>query len=133
MRYTLGVLFALVPLLAPSAWANPSATVVNAVVASVDGKPITLRDVTRRLANPRDLSLNDASKDPEARAILDALIMELVLSSEAEAKKISVGDDDVERYVEEVARRNNLSKDGFEKALLQQKRSLDDYRQFVRS
>ncbi|MBX7144518.1 MAG: peptidylprolyl isomerase, partial [Oligoflexia bacterium] len=64
---------------------------------------------------------------------LYALSMGVTLSSEAGAKKISVDDDDVERYVEEVARRNNLSKDGFEKALLQQKRSLDDYRQFVRS
>lgn len=133
MKYHTRVLFGLFLILPIPALAERSPALINAVVASVDGKPITLRDVSRRLSPPRDLSVNEAAKDPEAKAILDALIMEAVLSSEAEAKKISVSDDDVEHYVEEVARRNNLSKEGFEKALTQQNRSLNDYRNFVRS
>lgn len=105
---------------------------LDAVVASVDGKPITLQDVCKRLSPPRNLTLKEASLDPEANAVLDALIMEHLVTHEAEAKRISVSNDEVDEYVNEVAKRNNLSREGFEQALKQEGRDITEYKSFVK-
>lgn len=105
---------------------------VNAIVASVDGKPITLRDIAQRMSPPRPLTLKEASLDPEANAILDALIMESLVLAEAETRRLSVAAEDIDNYIEEVAKRNNLSRDGFEKALAQEGKDLESYKQFVK-
>ncbi len=105
---------------------------VNAVVASVDGKPITLRDLSQRLGSGRLLTLKEASLDPEANAVLDTLIMDALVSAEAESRKISVSNPEIEQYIEEVAKRNNLSREGFEKALVQEGKTLESYKEFVR-
>lgn len=105
---------------------------VDAIVASVDGNPITLRDVQKRLSPPRQLTVKEASLDPEANAALDALIMEALIVQEAEVRRISVSDEEIDRYIEEVAKRNNLSREGFEKALTQEGKNLTQYKTFVK-
>lgn len=110
----------------------PHELLVNAIVASVDGKPITLQDVAKRLSPPRSLTLKEASLDPEANAALDGLIMESLVLQEAEAKKLSVSDEEIDDYMTQVAQRNNLSRDGFEKALKQEGKELQEYRNFVK-
>jgi peptidyl-prolyl cis-trans isomerase SurA len=110
----------------------PKDSVVNAVVASVDGKPITLQDLMKRLPTPRRLTLKEASLDPEANAALDGLIMESLVLQEAEAKRLSVGNEEIDQYIDEVAKRNSLSREGFEKALKQEGKNLTDYKNFVK-
>jgi len=115
------------------AFAAPqSDIVVDAVVATVDDKPITLSELRSRLVPPRHLSLAEAKRDQEALKTLDALILEKLIEQEAAAKRISATDADIEEYLNEVAKRNTLSKAEFEKALLAEGRSLSGYKQQVR-
>jgi peptidyl-prolyl cis-trans isomerase SurA len=115
------------------AFAAPQAEVViDAVVATVDDKPITLSELSGRLVPPRKLSLAEASKDEEALKALDALIFEKLIEEEAVAKRITASESDIEDYLNEVASRNGLSRKDFEKALLAEGRTLAAYKQQVR-
>jgi peptidyl-prolyl cis-trans isomerase SurA len=115
------------------AFAAPQAEVViDAVVATVDDKPITLSELSGRLVPPRKLSLAEASKDEEALKALDALIFEKLIEEEAVAKRITTSESDIEDYLNEVASRNGLSRKDFEKALLAEGRTLAAYKQQVR-
>lgn len=118
---------------APSKSVAPSSKeiVIDAVVASVDDKPITLSDLNARLS-PRKLSMSDAAKDPEAIRILDQIITEKLMEEEAKAKRLNVGDGDVEDYIREVAQRNGLSMTDFEAALAREGSSMKTYKRQVK-
>jgi len=105
---------------------------VDAVVASVNGDPITLHDVLSRLGENKRLGLKEASSDPNVRMMLDQIILEHVILDEAKSRKLDVSDDEVSRYIDEVAKRNNLSRDGFEKALTQEHKSLAEYKRQIK-
>jgi peptidyl-prolyl cis-trans isomerase SurA len=115
------------------AFASPQGDVViDAVVATVDDKPITLSELSARLAPPRKLSLTEAARDAEALKALDALIFEKLIEEEAVTKRITTTDSDIEDYLNEVASRNGLSRKDFEKALAAEGRTLEAYKQQVR-
>ena len=105
---------------------------IDAVVASVDGQPIAMSDVAQRLGTDRKWSLSEAAADPAFRQALDGLVMEQLVNEEAKNRKLDVSDAEISQYVSEVAARNNLSVEGFERALTQEKRSLTAYKQQVR-
>jgi peptidyl-prolyl cis-trans isomerase SurA len=132
-RVLIALLSASVPLAPLTATAAAQEIVIDTVVASVDDKPITLQDLGKRLRPARTLSLEQASTDPEARAALEMLILERVLEEEAQAKKVTVADAEVEQYVDEVSRRNNLSRSEFEEALRGEGKSLAEYREQVKT
>lgn len=105
--------------------------VIDAVVASVDDKPITLSDLNTRLS-PRRLSMGEASKDPEAMRALDQIITEKLMEEEAKVRRLNVGDNDVDDYIKEVAQRNGLSLGDFEAALAREGTSMKSYKQQVK-
>lgn len=115
-------------LLAASSRLSAEEIVVDTVLASVDGSPITLRDVQKKIGRGRAVKAADVSRDPEVKYVLDSLIVEKMILSEAEARKIGVSDSDVESYVSEVAKQNNLSKDDFERALSKEGRTMSEYK-----
>jgi peptidyl-prolyl cis-trans isomerase SurA len=101
------------------------------VVASVNGKPITLFELSKRLSPPRRLTLQDAATDVEARQALDAMIFEKLIREEASAQKISASDSEIDEYVDTVAKRNGLSREAFETALKERHTSLQEYKEQV--
>lgn len=105
---------------------------VDAVVASVDGKPITLQDVCARLNPPRFLDLKSASMDPEVGAVLDGIILEKLVTEEAETKKIGVSEGEIDAYVDEIASKNGLSKQAFQEALTKENRDFAGYKEQVK-
>jgi len=117
----------------PTANSPGTEIVIDMVVASVAGKPITLNDVSARLSPPRQVDLVSASRDVEARAMLDTIILEQLIKAESESRRISVSNDEIDRYIEEVAQRNQLTRDGFEKALEEEGRSLVQYKNQVQT
>jgi peptidyl-prolyl cis-trans isomerase SurA len=135
-RHILGLLFLALPLiqgLSTPSFASPQGEmVIDAVVATVDDKPITLSELSARLLPPRKLSLAEAAKDAEALKALDALIFEKLIEEEAVTKRITTTDSDIEDYLNEVANRNGLSRKDFEKALAAEGRNLAGYKQQVR-
>lgn len=127
-------LLACAPLAAPAfAHSEESGIFVDAVAASVNGRPITLREVGKRLTPPRRLTLKEASNDPQAREVLDVIILEKVLADEAEAKKIIVSDEEIGQYLEEIAARNGLSVPDLQVALEKENRNLEDYKRQIRT
>lgn len=107
--------------------------VIDAVVASVDEKPITLKELQARLSPPRALALKDLSSDREAQQTLDLIISERVFEAEATSKRVSVADSEVEDYINEVAARNSLSRKDFEAVLTREGKSLDWYKRQVKN
>jgi peptidyl-prolyl cis-trans isomerase SurA len=110
----------------------PHEFVIDSVIASVDDKPITLSDLGSRLTPPRRLTLAEVGKDQAALMALDALIMEKLIEAEAASKRVVVSDSELEDYIQEVARRNGLSRAEFEAALANQGQSLKTYRQQIK-
>lgn len=106
--------------------------VINAIVASVDDKPITLSDLSARLTPPRTLTLAEAAKDPQAQKALDQMINEKLLEEEAKVKRVTVNDLEIEDYINEVAQRNGLTRGQFNEALAKEGKSLSSYKQDVR-
>ncbi len=111
----------------------PSEVVIDAVVASVDDKPVTLSEVQSRLPTPRKLSLKALSSDQEAQQTLETIIFERILDAEATVKRAVVEDSEIEEYINEVAGRNSLSRPEFENVLKSEGKSLEWYKRQVRS
>ena len=112
---------------------SPVEIVLDAVVASVDEKPITLSELGNRLTPPRKLSLQELKGDVEAQKALDALTFERVLEAEATVKRISVVDAEVDEYINEVAARNSLSRPEFEAVLAKEGKSIAWYKRQIRT
>ena len=111
--------------------AAPQELVIDAIVGSVDDKPITLSDLNARLA-PRRLTLAEAGKEPEASRVLDQIILEKLLEEEAKAKRVNVTDAEVQEYLQEVMQRNGLSEGEFQAALAKEGRSVSAYKQQIK-
>lgn len=111
---------------------SPAPLLVDTIIASVNGKPITLRQLQARMSSRRTLSLSSLGSDPEVRYLLDLLILERVIQDEAGARRLSVTEGEIDRYIEEIAARNSLSRSGFEDALKREGKSLQDFKNQVR-
>lgn len=117
----------LYPAKLPAAPAPEREVSADSVLASVDGEPITLHDLIKRHPAAKRLSIKDLSSDYAARAVLDAMILEQLIHEEAKARKLSTTADEVDRYIDEIAKRNGLTREEFKAALAREKHSYDDY------
>lgn len=102
------------------------AEVVNKIVATVDGEPITEREL-RRYAKER------GQEGVSDRQLLDALITDRLLEKEVEAKGIKITDVEVDRYIEQVKQRGRLDEAKFQAALAQQGLTPEQYRVRIKS
>jgi peptidyl-prolyl cis-trans isomerase SurA len=100
--------------------------VVNRIIATVDGDPITAHEVQRY----RESSGSNELTESQA---LEALITDKLLEKEVQDKKIEVKSEDIDKYVEQVKERNRIDSYRFEAALAQQGLSLKAYRERIRS
>jgi peptidyl-prolyl cis-trans isomerase SurA len=101
------------------------AEIVNRIVATVDGEPITAHEV-KRYADERG-----AENAPESQ-VLDALITDKLLEKEADAQGIAAKDDEVNGYVEQVKARGHLDDEQFKQALTNQGLTVEKYRAQVK-
>src|SRR5262249_29309348 len=102
-----------------------SAEVVNRIIATVDGDPITAHEVQQY----REASTSSDLTEKEA---LEALITDKLLEKEVRDKKIEVKSEDIDRYVDQVKERNRIDSYRFEAALASQGLSLTRYRERIR-
>lgn len=109
-----------------------AAVVVNRIVATVDGEPITTYQVDTfiranvRGANPEQISADDRKK------VLDLLINDMIVDMESQKLGVGVGNDEVNAYIEQIKKQNNLDDEKLAKALEQQGLTLETYRIQVR-
>lgn len=117
---------------APSGANHGDELLIEAVVATVDDKPITLTELCNRLPSKRKLAMSEVAGDPEASKLLDAMILERLLEEEASQKRLSASEPEIEEYIREVAARNGLSRPEFEKALASEGRDFSSYKRQVK-
>jgi peptidyl-prolyl cis-trans isomerase SurA len=118
-------LLCLVPLLA-------SAEIKDRIAAVVNGQPITLSEVEDRVSPDLSRVAPGPAGEPQRKEILKralaALIDEQLVAGEASALGIEVGEDELQRLLEQLARENKMDMTQFRQALSQQGLSLDSVR-----
>jgi peptidyl-prolyl cis-trans isomerase SurA len=102
------------------------AEVVDRIVATIDGEPITEHEL-RRYKQERGTAGADAA------AALDALITDKLLEKEVKAQGIAARDEDVARYIAEIQARNGLDPERFTRVLADQGMTLDAYKAKVKA
>lgn len=98
------------------------------VVASVDGEPIVMSDLEDFA---KEQSVEIKTKKDKLKLLQDMVSIEL-LRKEAEKEGISVSDEELERYIDGVARQNGLSRVSFEEMLRKEGLTLKKYQKQVR-
>jgi peptidyl-prolyl cis-trans isomerase SurA len=122
-------LLALVPLAA-------SAEIKDRIAAVVNGSPITLSDVEDRVA-PELARLppgraGETQRKDLLRQALTQLIDEQLVQSEASALGIDVGEDELQRLVEQLAKENRMDMSQFRQALAAQGLTVDHIRETLK-
>ena len=102
------------------------ARVVDRVVAVVNGDPITLSDLERAR-----LTADEADRVGEDD-LLQRVIEERLILQEARRLGVRVGDEEVDRTIEEFMRRHGMSREVMQEQVRRQGLSWEQYREFVR-
>lgn len=102
------------------------AEVVNRIVATVDGEPITAHEVDQFTKERPDMA-------GTRQAALEALITERVLEREADAQGIHARDEDVDSYIQQVKERGQMDQARFESAMSERGFTAESYRARVKA
>jgi peptidyl-prolyl cis-trans isomerase SurA len=104
-------------------------TVVNRILALVDGEPITMYEL-------KDFAAGDARLRQALSAnhdeVLDLLITQHLINMEVQKQGIVVQDADVDRYIASIRERNKIDEQQLDAALAQQGLTRERYRAQVR-
>jgi peptidyl-prolyl cis-trans isomerase SurA len=109
-----------------------AAEVVNRIVATVDGDPITLFELESFTAQARRRAGADAAP-ADQRAMLDELVLEKIMRKQVESQGVAATEQQVDAYITSIRERNNLSDAQLREALTQQGLTWDQYRMQVRA
>jgi peptidyl-prolyl cis-trans isomerase SurA len=107
---------------------SSDAAVVNRIIATVDGDPITVHEVQRY----REQSVAGGATELTEEQALEALITDKLLEKEVRDRKIEVKSEDIDRYVDQVKERNRIDSYRFEAALQAQGLTLARYRERIK-
>jgi peptidyl-prolyl cis-trans isomerase SurA len=105
------------------------ADLIDRVVATIDGDPVTLYELKQFAA--QDVRTRQLTGVDQA-TMLDALVTKRIIDKEAAAQGIVVSDEEVDRYIAGIRERNQITEDQLAAALSQQGVGLDEYRNQVR-
>lgn len=105
---------------------------IDMVIASVNGEPITLSDMSKRLKISTPLSASTIASDKNLSLALDQLILEKLVQEEAKTRNVKVPEEDIDRYLQEIALQNKLSSDDFIKALEKEGGNIKEYKEQIR-
>jgi peptidyl-prolyl cis-trans isomerase SurA len=108
------------------------AEVVNRIVATIDGEPVTLIEL-ERYAEVAKKRPGGEQAVVDQRAILDELVLDKIINKQVEVLGLKANDQQVDNYIESIRTRNNLSEEQLRDALRQQNLSWDQYRVQVRA
>ena len=104
-----------------------STKVVNRVVATIDGDPVTLYEL-------QQFDRNDGPKPPDGldgAAPLDLLVTKRVLEKEVQAQGIVASDEEIDNYIATIRERNKLTEEQMAAALAQQGMTMERYREHI--
>jgi peptidyl-prolyl cis-trans isomerase SurA len=112
--------FALLLLVAGSA---AQGMVVNKILATIDGQPLTLYEL-KRFAGSSPVATQ--AGDPEA--LLEALITSRLIDLEIEKKGIVIGDAEIDNYIDQIRQQNQITEEQLYAALQAQGLTPEAYR-----
>ena len=109
------------------------AEVINRIVATVDGEPITAYEMQgfREQAGTSPLAPSGGAAGMSDREILDALVMRKLVHKEVEKQGLKAKQADIDGYIARIQAQNNLSDEEFEAALESEGMSIEAYRERV--
>jgi peptidyl-prolyl cis-trans isomerase SurA len=118
-------------LAAAALFAAPAgAEVIDRIVASVDGEPITLYELTQY--KTKQLAGMPNAQEATDNDVLQALITEKLLAREIQARGIRVRDEDIDRYIDRIKEQNRVDDAQLKQALAQQGMDFPKYREQIR-
>jgi len=106
---------------------HAQAVVVDRIIATVDGSPVTLFELERFIRLNGGVDPSRASEADRAKA-LDLLIGETLVRLESRRLGLSVSQQDVDAYIEEIKRSNDLDDSTLAEALGQQGFTVETYK-----
>lgn len=101
------------------------AEVVNRIIATVDGEPITQHQLDVYATERAGLNLSQ-------QELLESLITDRILEKEAEKLGIQVKDADIDAYIAQVRERNHMTEAQFEEAVAKQGIAMPAYRERIK-
>ncbi len=108
------------------------AEVVNRIVATIDGEPVTLIELERYAEIAKKRPGGDQVADNQ-RAMLDELVLDKIINKQVEVLGLKANEQQIDGYIESIRSRNNLSEEQLMEALKQQGMTWDQYRVQVRA
>jgi peptidyl-prolyl cis-trans isomerase SurA len=112
------------------------AAVVEQLIVVINGEPYTLSSLNTYAKIKLGRSFPSGSLDqinPSDREVLEQFITDRLLDSEVREAGISITDDDVNRYIDQVKKNNRLSDEDLKTALTREGQTLDSYKTSVKS
>jgi peptidyl-prolyl cis-trans isomerase SurA len=122
---------AVVLMLAAIAPARPE--VVNRIVATIDGEPVTLFELDSFTDQARRRVGGGDPRSAEPRAMLDDLILEKIVKKQVEAQGISANDRQIDAYIGSIRERNELTEAQLREVLSGQGLTWEQYREQIRN
>jgi peptidyl-prolyl cis-trans isomerase SurA len=110
-----------------SLWvARAPAEIVNRIIATIDGEPVTELEYQKYAQDKGNTGASGA-------VVLDALITDRLLEKEIKAQGIEARPEEIDRYIEEIRTRNGMDEDQFVRALQGQGMTMETYRARVKA
>ena len=126
----------LLSVLVCTVWLGPAASraeVINRIVATVDGAPITSYEMQgfRDVAGASPLAPAGGAAGMSDNEVLDALVMQKLVRKEVEKQGLKAKKADIDGYIARIQAQSNLNDEEFEAALIEQGMTMEAYRERV--
>jgi peptidyl-prolyl cis-trans isomerase SurA len=126
-------LFASAILVIPVINARADFSVIDEIVATVNGSPIMLSEIRTLIAGRVQVaSRKDLTKGTVGGAALDQAILKRLIQAEATARHISVAEGEITGYIDQVKAANNITEERLIDELKKNHKSLEEYKEDLR-
>jgi peptidyl-prolyl cis-trans isomerase SurA len=113
-----------------------AATIVEQVVVAIDGEPYTLSNLKDYAESKmkREFPKGDLNKiEDEDKEVLEQFITEKLVTAEVKRLGISLSDQEIDQYIDEIKKKNDLSDEDLTEALRREGLTREQYRESVRA
>lgn len=106
--------------------------VVDMVIASVDGEPLTLQELKAYVSTAGDVPKTDLESGKfEVEKYLRDFITQRLMEKEAKASGLSVSEEDVNNYIDEIKKQNGVDDAGLSRLVQSKGLTLETYKQQI--
>ena len=110
------------------------AETINRIVATVDGQPVTLRELEAFSVQMNDraaMMYPQGAAEMTQRDFLDALLMNKMVENEVDSQGLRAQPEDIDSYIERIKNQGNLDDEQLSAALADQGLSIQQYRKQI--